>query len=381
MTDNSEIIDLLTAIVSTIENQDIQAQTAKSELLEQLKVIASKTDIVSTNFPKLIETLSNFDSKIASSFDDIQNVSKQLNSVVQQICIAEKAIQTVQQQAQNLQLNDTIKTLNNADQTAQQLNRYLYSSSKTYKENMNAATDIAISQIKKLKSEVNTIADSFTEIITTDISNRIINDVSAKLTQQVVQNLKVEIETGAKETAETLSNKAFQHLSKTLQQTKNEVESGAKEFHREVISTYQNDLKQLKAISSEIQQTADKSNRIYMQREEAYQNHVSQEKAVVKKNWLLIGLGVWIGLSATFAGASYITTKSAESVVNKATGYVDLQNNWMKNGFRSINKEECNAYMPKQQFMQNRPIDFCYFSKTPAHQVQTQHGYLNIFTK
>ncbi len=81
-----------------------------------MKVIASKTDTVSTNFPKLIETLSNFDSKIASSFDDIQNVSKQLNSVVQQICIAEKAIQTVQQQAQNLQLNDTIKTLKNADQ-------------------------------------------------------------------------------------------------------------------------------------------------------------------------------------------------------------------------------------------------------------------------
>ena len=90
MTDNSEIIDLLTAIVSTIESQDATAQIAKSELLEQLKVIASKTDTVSTNFPKLIETLSNFDSKIASSFDDIQNVSKQLNSVVQQIQLLKK---------------------------------------------------------------------------------------------------------------------------------------------------------------------------------------------------------------------------------------------------------------------------------------------------
>ena len=93
MTDNSEIIDLLTAIVSTIESQDEKANKAKFELLEQLKIIASKTDTVSTNFPKLIETLSNFDSKIASSFDDIQNVSKQLNSVVQQISVAQKALE------------------------------------------------------------------------------------------------------------------------------------------------------------------------------------------------------------------------------------------------------------------------------------------------
>ena len=149
MTDNSEIIDLLTAIVSTIETSDIKAQTAKSELLEQLKVIASKTDTVSTNFPKLIETLSNFDSKIASSFDDIQNVSKQLNSVVEQVSIAEKAILSVQQQAQNLRLDDTIKTLYDADQTAQQLNRHLNSSSTKYAENMSAATNIAIDQINK----------------------------------------------------------------------------------------------------------------------------------------------------------------------------------------------------------------------------------------
>ena len=122
MTDNNEIIDLLTAIVSTIETSDTKAQTAKSELLEQLKVIASKTDTVSTNFPKLIETLSNFDSKIASSFDDIQNVSNKLDSVVQQVSIAEKAILSVQQQAQNLRLDDTIKTLYDADQTAQARN-------------------------------------------------------------------------------------------------------------------------------------------------------------------------------------------------------------------------------------------------------------------
>ena len=121
MTDNSEIIDLLTAIVSTIESQDIQAQKAKSELVEQLKVIASKTDTVSTNFPKLIETLSNFDSKIASSFDDIQNVSKQLNSVVQQISVAQKALETVRLQASNLNIEQTTTHIRNADAHARQL--------------------------------------------------------------------------------------------------------------------------------------------------------------------------------------------------------------------------------------------------------------------
>ena len=188
MTDNSEIIDLLTAIVSTIESQDEKANKAKFELLEQLKVIASKTDTVSTNFPKLIETLSNFDSKIASSFDDIQNVSNKLDSVVQQVSIAEKAILSVQQQAQNLRLDDTIKTLYDADQTAQQLNRHLNSSSTKYAENMSAATNIAIDQINKLKKEVSIIADSFSQIVSTDISNKIISDVSSKLTQQLIHH-------------------------------------------------------------------------------------------------------------------------------------------------------------------------------------------------
>ena len=95
MTENNEIIDLLTAIVSTIESRDQQAQQAKTELIEKLTAIASNTDKVSTNFPKLIETMSNFDSKIASSFEDIQNVSKRLNSVVEQVGIAEKALLNV----------------------------------------------------------------------------------------------------------------------------------------------------------------------------------------------------------------------------------------------------------------------------------------------
>lgn len=381
MTDNSEIIDLLTAIVSTIESQDEKANKAKFELLEQLKIIASKTDTVSTNFPKLIETLSNFDSKIASSFDDIQNVSKQLNSVVQQISVAQKALETVRLQASHLNIEQTTTHIRNADAHARQLTEHLENNSQRYQKNMRAATNIAIQQIDMLKNQVSTISDSFSEIVSNNISDKIISDVSEKLTQKIVKNIKVEVETGAKETAETLANKAFQHLNSTLEQTKHEVETGAKAFHREVISTYQNDLKQLKELSEKIQTTAEKSNAIYMQREEAYRNHVAEEKAQVKKNWILIAVAAWIGFTATVAGTAYATSKSAESVINQATGYVDLQNKWMKNGFRGISKEECDTYMPKQQFMQTRPIDFCYFSKTPAHQVQTQQGYLNIFTK
>ena len=153
MTDENHIIDLLTAIVSTIETQDANTEASKNQVLKQLEIIASNTEKVSTNFPKLIETLSNFDSKIASSFDDIQNVSNKLDSVVQQVSIAEKAILSVQQQAQNLRLDDTIKTLYDADQTAQQLNEDLNSSSTKYAENMSAATNIAIDQINKLKKK------------------------------------------------------------------------------------------------------------------------------------------------------------------------------------------------------------------------------------
>ena len=180
MTDNSEIIDLLTAIVSTIESQDTQAQTAKSELLEQLKVIASKTDTVSTNFPKLIETLSNFDSKIASSFDDIQNVSKQLNSVVQQISVAQNALEVVKLQASHLNIEQTTAHIKNADAHAQQLTEHLENNSQRYQNNMRAATNIAIQQIEILKNQVSTISDSFSDIVSNRISEEIINQVSSK---------------------------------------------------------------------------------------------------------------------------------------------------------------------------------------------------------
>lgn len=381
MTDENHIIDLLTAIVSTIETQDANTEASKNQVLKQLEIIASNTEKVSTNFPKLVEVLSSFDNKIASSFEDIEKITKQLNSVIQKVSLAETAIKSAQQQAQNLKLDATIRTLSDADQLAIKLNQHLNTASLKYQENMTAASTEALQQISSLKREVSQIADKFSEIIADNVSNKIINDVSTRLTQQFISKLKIDIETGAKEVSENLAKQAFQDLNKALRAAKNEVQEYNNEFNREVVQSYEHNLKRIKDITQEIEITSQKSNAIYLAREESYIEHVSKEKSATKRNWLLIGLGTWIGLSATFAGASYITTKSAESVVNTATGYVDMQRNMSRNGYRPISKEDCSAYLPRQQFMQNPQIDFCYISRKPYHQVDTGYGYLNIFTK
>ncbi len=381
MTDNSEIIDLLTAIVSTIESQDKQAQSAKAELLEQLKVIASKTDVVSTNFPKLIETLSNFDSKIASSFDDIQNVSKQLDSVVQQVSIAEQAILSVQQQAHNLRLDDTLKTIYDADQTAQQLNRHLNSSSTTYVENMSAATNIAINQINKLKNEVSTIADSFAQIVSTDISNKIVSDVSSKLTQQLIHQIQSEIDASAKQTVNTLATRTFEQLDTTLNNSKHTIEANSRAFEKSVIDTFKQDIQTVKSLSQQLNETAEQSNTLYLEREQAYQAHVLKEKKETKKNWLMLLLGGWLIFSLTMMATAMMTSKSAESIVDQALQYKQMQQNFVRNGFAHMPNDQCKSYMPTQQVGQNRAIDFCYFSKKPSYVIDTSRGTLNIITR
>ncbi|MEK5772039.1 hypothetical protein VXE29_15895, partial [Acinetobacter variabilis] len=143
MIESKDTIDLLTAIVSSIETSDENSQKAKSEILEQLKLLISKTDVVSTNFPKLIETLSTFDNKIASSFSNIENIEKRLSVVTNQIKSIENSVLNTQQQSKNLQLDHIIEKLSNADQQAQQLSNHLRNSSTKYLENMNAATNIA----------------------------------------------------------------------------------------------------------------------------------------------------------------------------------------------------------------------------------------------
>ena len=381
MTENNEIIDLLTAIVSTIESRDQQAQQAKTELIEKLTAIASNTDKVSTNFPKLIETMSNFDSKIASSFEDIQNVSKRLNSVVEQVGIAEKAILSVQQQAQNLRLDDTFNTLYDADQTAQQLNRHLNSSSTKYAENMSAATNIAIDQINKLKKEVSTIADSFSQIVSTDISNKIISDVSSKLTQQLIQQMQSEIDVSAKKTAESLATRTFEQLDTTLNNSKQTIEANSRAFEKSVIDTFKQDIQTVKSLSQQLNETAEQSNTLYLEREQAYQAHVLKEKKETKKNWLmLLGAG-WLIFSLTMMATAMMTSKSAESIVDQALQHKQMQQNFVRNGFAHMPNDQCKSYMPTQQIGQNRQIDFCYFSKKPSYSIDTNRGTLNIITR
>ena len=380
MTDNSEIIDLLTAIVSTIESQDTQAQKAKTELLEQLKVIDSKTDTVSTNFPKLIETLSNFDNKIASSFDDIQNVSKQLNSVVQQISVAQKALETVRLQASNLNIEQTTTHIRNADAHARQLTEHLENNSQRYQNNMRAATNIAIQQVEILKNQVSTISDSFSDIVSNRISEEIINQVSSKLTQQISDQLKSEIEVSAKDTAEKLASSTFNKLNSTFNNAEQRLRENSTAFHDQIITTYNADLKKVKEISTELQTTAQKSAELYKQREEAYQDHVLKEKKEQKLSLLKkFGIG-WAIVTITGLTFGLLSQTMVESGIEKALNYRMIEARLKGLGLQMLSPDICKNYIPKQAFSQIPAIQTC-FQFRNSQKIQTQYGELHVIYK
>ena len=380
MTDNSEIIDLLTAIVSTIESQDIQAQKAKSELVEQLKVIASKTDTVSTNFPKLIETLSNFDSKIASSFDDIQNVSKQLNSVVQQISVAQKALEIVRLQASNLNIEQTTTHIKNADAQAKQLTEHLENNSQRYQNNMRAATNIAIQQVEILKKQVSTISDSFSDIVSNRISEEIIGQVSSKLTQQISDQLKSEIEVSAKDTAEKLVSSTFNKLDFAFNNAEQRLKENSTAFHNQIITTYNADLKTVKEISTELQATAQRSAELYQQREKAYQDHVLEEKKKQKLSLLKkLGIG-WAIVTITGLTFGLLSQTMVESGIEKALNYRMIEARLKGLGLQMLSPDICKNYIPKQTFSQIPAIQTC-FQFRNSQKIQTQYGELHVIYK
>ena len=372
MTDNSAIIDLLTTIVETIESQDTQAQNAKNELLEQLKVIASKTDTVSTNFPKLIETLSNFDSKIASSFDDIQNVSKQLNSVVDKVNIAEQAILNVQQQSQKLNLNSTLRSINEADEQAQQLNKHLKSSSSQYVENMSSATNIAIEQINKLKNEVSTIADSFSKIVSSKIADNVIDAVSTRFTNKLTQDFDNKISHASSNAADKLTSQTFEKIQPAITA-----------FSEKIAKSNEQDFQRFNASRAAVIEASEASHKLYLEREHAYQAHVSKEKTVVKRNWLLIIFAGWMTLTATAALTAYAVKNASESTVNDALNYLTLKNELNKNGFSVEDKEFCQSILPKQQFNFNQgpQVSTCFYLRSPSEQYTVNGRNLMIFTK
>ena len=380
MTDNSEIIDLLTAIVSTIESQDIQAQKAKSELVEQLKVIASKTDTVSTNFPKLIETLSTFDNKIASSFDDIQNVSKQLNSVVQQISVAQKALEIVRLQASNLNIEQTTTHIKNADAQAKQLTEHLENNSQRYQNNMRAATNIAIQQVEILKKQVSTISDSFSDIVSNRISEEIIGQVSSKLTQQISDQLKSEIEVSAKDTAEKLVSSTFNKLDFAFNNAEQRLKENSTAFHNQIITTYNADLKTVKEISTELQATAQRSAELYQQREKAYQDHVLEEKKEQKLSLLKkFGIG-WAIVTITGLTFGLLSQTMVESGIEKALNYRMIEARLKGLGLQMLSPDICKNYIPKQAFSQIPAIQTC-FQFRNSQKIQTQYGELHVIYK
>ena len=380
MTENSEIIDLLTAIVSSIESQETQAQSAKTELLEQLKLLASKTDTVSTNFPKLIETLSNFDSKIASSFDDIQNVSKQLNSVVQQISVAQKALETVRLQASNLNIEQTTTHIRNADAHARQLSEHLENNSQRYQNNMRAATNIAIQQVEILKKQVSTISDSFSDIVSNRISEEIIGQVSSKLTQQISDQLKSEIEVSAKDTAEKLVSSTFNKLDFAFNNAEQRLKENSTAFHNQIITTYNADLKTVKEISTELQATAQRSAELYQQREKAYQDHVLEEKKEQKLSLLKkFGIG-WAIVTITGLTFGLLSQTMVESGIEKALNYRMIEARLKGLGLQMLSPDICKNYIPKQAFSQIPAIQTC-FQFRNSQKIQTQYGELHVIYK
>jgi len=384
MAQSNETIDLLTAIVGTIESSDENAQKAKSELLEQLKLLTSKTDVLSTNFPKLIETLSTFDNKIASSFSNIENIEKRLSTVTNQIKIIENSILNTQQQSQNLQLVDHItEKLCNADQQAQQLSNHLRNSSTKYLENMNAAINIARKKIEELKAEVANFADSFSKIVSTRVADHVVTDVSSRLNNHVFREAAAGIETGAKEVAQTLTNKAFKNIDSTLKHTEKTILNDLQSFKKESDEKHQNLMQNIKKQQAEAIAIAKESHTMYMQRENAYQEHVSKEKAVVKRNWIVIFLVAWFGLTGTVAGTAYAVQKSAESSVDQALNYLKLKNDLTSLGFFLENKEFCQSILPKERFkFSNSPqVSSCFYLRSPNEQYSVDGRNLMIFTK
>lgn len=383
MIESKDTIDLLTAIVSSIETSDENSQKAKSEILEQLKLLISKTDVVSTNFPKLIETLSTFDNKIASSFSNIENIDKRLSTVTNQIKSIENSVLNTQQQSKNLQLDHIIEKLSNADQQAQQLSNHLRNSSTKYLENMNAATNIARKKIEELETEVANIADSFSKIVSTRIADNVVTDVSSRLKNHVFRETVAGIEIGANEVAQTLTNKAFKNIDSRLKHTEKTILSDLQLFKKESDSIHQNWIQNFKKQQAEAEAITKESHTMHMQREKAYQQHVSKEKAAVKRNWIVIFLIAWFGFTGTALGIAYAVKSASEKTVDDALNYLTLRNNLTRLGFSVENKEFCQSMLPNKQFefTAGPKVSSCFYLESPTYEYTVNSRNLMIFTK
>ena len=369
MTENSEIIDLLTAIVGTIESQDLAANRAKMELLEQLKIIDSKTDTIRTNFPKLIETLSNFDSKIASSFEKIQGVSERLSTVIEHVNVAENALKNFQQQSQNLSLEKSLLEISKAEKTSKELSQNLNKSKTEFYNEINNITTETLKQFSRIKGEIDTISNIFS----TKISTKIVDDVSSSLSKKYLYNLNATVENSSTEFANNFTEKAFDSV-------KNKV----KEQGDEIFQEAQEKLFEIRKINSRIVDTAQASAELFQEQEESFRSYYRQlekkEEVKSKLGWVLGAVGVLVFLGIFGLLVRYVS----DATVEKAINFQNLETKFQLMGFEpEQNRELCQKAL-NLQFQENPPqLKHCFYLKNPTMQYTVKNDGRNllIFTK
>ena len=246
------------------------------------------------------------------------------------------------------------------------------SSSSQYVENMNSATDIAIEQINKLKNEVSTIADSFSKIVSSKIADNVIDTVSARFTDKLTKDFDNKISHASSNAADKLTSQTFEKIQPAITA-----------FSEKIAKSNEQDLQRFNASRAAVIEASKASHKLYLEREHAYQAHVSKEKAVVKRNWLLIFLGGWIALSITAVGITFAVKNASESTVNDALNYLTLKNELNKNGFSVEDKEFCQSILPKQQFnfSQGPQVSTCFYLRSPSKEYEVNGRNLMIFTK
>lgn len=369
MTENSEIIDLLTAIVGTIESQDLAANRAKMELLEQLKIIDSKTDTVRTNFPKLIETLSNFDGKIASSFEKIKDVSERLTAVVESIKIAEKSLKNFQHQTQNLSLEKSLIEIEKAEKMSKELSQNLNKSKTEFYTEINDITTDTLRQFSRIKGEI----DKISNIFSTKISTEIIEEVSSKLSKNYLYNLNENIKESSTNFANNFTEKAFDSV-------KNKV----KEKGDEIFQEAQEKLFEISNINSRIVGKAQASAELFQEQEESFRSYYRQlekkEEVKSKLGWVLGAVGVLVFLGIFGLLVRYVS----DATVEKAINFQNLETKFQLMGFEpEQNRELCQKAL-NLQFQENPPqLKYCFYLKNPTLQFTVKNDGRNllIFTK
>jgi len=237
---------------------------------------------------------------------------------------------------------------------------------------MNSATDIAIEQINKLKNEVSTIADSFSKIVSSKIADNVIDTVSARFTDKLTKDFDNKISHASSNAADKLTSQTFEKIQPAITA-----------FSEKIAKSNEQDLQRFNASRAAVIEASKASHKLYLEREHAYQAHVSKEKAVVKRNWLLIFLGGWIALSITAVGITFAVKNASESTVNDALNYLTLKNELNKNGFSVEDKEFCQSILPKQQFNFNQgpQVSTCFYLRSPSKEYEVNGRNLMIFTK